>query len=190
MKILAVNGHPDASSYVSALFREYIKHLDLQQHELKAIELGKMNFDPVLRFGYRKRMESDPDIEESQNLVKWADHIVLFYPIWFETVPSLLKGWFERVLTPGFAYNMDGFKVAKLLKGKTAHLISTSHAPTFYQRLTGDIELKTVKRTLNFCGIKIKQVDRLGCYVAGKYESHKKRMCFLTLIAKRARKVI
>jgi hypothetical protein len=38
--------------------------------------------------------------------------------IWFETVPSLLKGWFERVFTPGVAHQMDGYKITKYLKGK------------------------------------------------------------------------
>jgi putative NADPH-quinone reductase len=146
-----------------------------------------MKFDPVLRYGYRKRMENDPEILESQAYIKWAEHIVLFYPGWFETVPSLLKGWFERVMTPEVAYSMDGYKIKKLLKGKTAHLISTSLSPITLQILRGDIELKTVKRTLQFFGVKIKRVDRLGHYVVGKYEKEDKRMKFMKKIAKSAK---
>ena len=187
MKILVINGHPDEKSYVSALFQAYVDHIDQSKHELEVLELGKMSFDPVLRYGFRKRMEIDEEIVKSQELLKWADHFVFFYPIWFETAPSLLKGWFERVLTPGVAYNMDGYRIEKHLKGKTAHLVSTSMAPKFYQILKGDIELKTVKRTLSFCGVKVKMVDRLGHYVMGKYENKRKRYMFLNHIAKRAR---
>lgn len=187
MKILVINGHPDAESYVAALFKTYVAHLDQSKHELEILELGKMKFDPVLRYGYRKRMCLDDEIEKSQVLLKWADHLVFFYPIWFEGAPSLLKGWFERVLTPSFAYNMKGYRIVKHLKGKTAHLVFTSIAPKCYQKLKGDIELKTVKRVLTFCGIKVKSVDRMGHYVVGKYESQKKRLLFLELIAKRAR---
>lgn len=187
MKILVINGHPDEKSYISALFQAYVAHIDQEKHELKILELGKLSFDPVLRYGFRKRMEIDKEIVQSQELLKWAEHYVFFYPIWFETVPSLLKGWFERVLTPGVAYNMDGYRIKKHLKGKTAHLVSTSMSPKIYQILKGDIELKTVKRTLSFCGIKVKVIDRLGHYVMGKYENERKRHIFLNHIAERAR---
>lgn len=184
MRILAINGHPDAESYVSALFYEYIKNINKQKHELKTLELGKMKFDPVLRHGYRKRMKPDEEILQSQELIKWAEHIVLFYPIWFETVPSLLKGWFERVLTPGIAYEMDGYKITKKLKGRTVHIVSTSMGPKLLQIIRGDVELKCVKRTLEFCGLKIVKVDRLGHYVVGKYASEPKRKSFLEKIRK------
>ena len=188
MNILVINGHPDKESFVSALFQKYIKNVDKNKHKINILELSIMKFDPVLRFGYRKRMEPDKEIEYSQELIKWANHIVFFYPIWFETVPSLLKGWFERVLTPGVAYNIDGIKITKYFKGKSAHLIFTSLGPIFWQILNGDLELKIVKRILSFCGIKVNKVDRLG-NVVGKYEKLEKRNKFLELIGKRAKEI-
>ena len=145
-----------------------------------------MKFDPVLRFGLRKRMEPDREIELSQELIRWADHFVFFYPIWFGAVPSLLKGWFERVFTPGIAYKMSGFRIIKLLKGKTAHLVFTSHSPVFWQILSGNLELKMVKRLLSFCGVKTAIVDRLGL-VDEKFQKAEKREKFLEHISKRAR---
>ena len=100
MNILIINGHPDKESFVTALFKKYAENVDKKQHNVKTLDLSEMQFDPVLRFGYRKRMEADKEIELSQELIKWADHFVFFYPVWFETVPSLLKGWFDRVLSP------------------------------------------------------------------------------------------
>jgi putative NADPH-quinone reductase len=133
-------------------------------------------------------MELDSEIEHSQELIKWADHFVFFYPIWFETIPSLLKGWFERVFTPGIAYQMDGYKITKYLKGKTAHLVFTSQGPIFWQKLTGNFELKLVKRILQFCGIKTIRVDRRG-QVVGKYVRLEERNKFLELIGNRAMKI-
>ncbi|MCL2127333.1 MAG: NAD(P)H-dependent oxidoreductase [Treponema sp.] len=187
MNILAINGHPDKESFVSALFQKYIENVDKSRHELRVLELSSMKFDPVLRFGYRKRMQPDQDIELSQEYLKWADHIAFFYPIWFGTVPSLLKGWFERVISPGYAFNMDGFKINKYLKGKTAHLIFTSGSPVFWQKISGNLECRLVKRVLNFCGIKTVMVDRLGL-VSEKFGSVEKRKKFLELIGKRAGK--
>ena len=189
MNILVVNGHPDSKSYVSALFKAYVKNIDRNKNNLKVLELGKMNFDPVLRYGYRKRMNFDKEIEMSQNLIKWADHIVLFYPIWFAGPPALVWGWFERVLTPGVAYNMDGYKVKKHFHGKTAHIISTSISPVIYLRLRGNFELKPVKDTLEFCGIKIIKVSRIGHYVVGKYENLKKRKQFIRKISSIAKMI-
>ena len=59
MKILLINGHPDDESYVSNLFREYLENINTDKHEIRTLELGKMKFDPVLRYGYRKRMDDD-----------------------------------------------------------------------------------------------------------------------------------
>ena len=186
MKIVIVNGHPDGESFVSALFNKYVENINKKQHEVKVLNLSEMKFDPVLRFGLRKRMEPDKEIELSQELIKWADHFVFFYPIWFGAVPSLLKGWFERVFTPGIAYNMDGFRIKKLLKGKTSHLVTTSGSPVFWQIISGNIELKLVKRMLSFFGIKTIIVDRLG--LADKEMGKKgKREAFLEHIGKRAR---
>ena len=188
MNILVINGHPDKESFVSALFEKYVENLDKNKHKVNVLELSSMKFDPVLRFGYRKRMEPDEEIEKSQELIKWANHIVFFYPIWYETVPSLLKGWLERVLTPGVAYNIDGLKLTRHLKGKTAHLIFTSMGPVILQRLTGNLELKSVKRVLTFCGIKVNKVDRLG-NVVQIFAKLEKREKFMEKICKRAMEI-
>ncbi|MCL2130319.1 MAG: NAD(P)H-dependent oxidoreductase [Treponema sp.] len=188
MNVLVINGHPDKESFVAALFNKFIENIDKNKHDIKILDLSVMKFDPVLRFGYRKRMEPDKEIEISQEFLKKADHIVLFYPIWFGAVPSLLKGWFERVITPGFAFNIDGMKITKHLKNKTAHLIFTSNSPVFWQKISGNLELKIVKRVLWFCGIKIIKVDRLGT-VTGKYAKAEKRNQFLQLIGKRGREI-
>ena len=188
MNILVINGHPDKESFVSSLFTKFVDNIDQKKHDVKILNLAIMKFDPVLRFGLRKRMEPDREIELSQELIKWADHFVFFYPIWFGAVPSLLKGWFERVFTPGIAYKMDGFRIIKYLKGKTSHLVFTSGSPVFWQILSGNIELRLVKRLLSFCGIKIIKVDRLGM-VDAKKENDPKRIMFLDHIGKRAMEI-
>ena len=188
MNILIINGHPDKGSFVSALFDAYVANVNQTRHNVKILDLAVMKFDPVLRFGLRERMEPDKEIELSQELTKWTDHFVFFYPIWFGAVPSLLKGWFERVFTPGVAYNMDGFKIIKHLKNKTAHLVYTSGGPVFWQIISGNLELRMVKRVLGFCGIKIIRIDRLG-FTVGKYENAENRKKFLQHIGNRAREV-
>ncbi|MCE1168756.1 MAG: NAD(P)H-dependent oxidoreductase [Sphingobacteriia bacterium] len=175
-KILVINAHPYDESYVSELFRTYVNHLDTNKHQVKTIELGKMTFDPVLRYGYTRRMPVDNDIELSQNLVSWADHIVFFYPIWWTTMPALLKGWIDRVITPGFAFNSKGFKTTKHLKGRTAQLFMTSDAPALYQRLILNSPVRLMKRhILGYCGIKVVKSDIFGMVTSAKRERARKR---------------
>ena len=59
MKILVINGHPDKESYCQAIFKTIVETIDSNRHELKVINLNEEDFDPVLRYGYRKRMEED-----------------------------------------------------------------------------------------------------------------------------------
>ena len=57
MKILVINGHPDKESYCQAIFQTIVETIDSNRHELEVISLNEEDFDPVLRYGYRKRME-------------------------------------------------------------------------------------------------------------------------------------
>jgi putative NADPH-quinone reductase len=175
MKILVVNGHPDAKSFIAAIGAEFVKSLDRRRHEIKTLELGKMKFDPVLRFGYREKMPPDADIERSQKLLKWADHIVFIYPIWWSSMPSLLKGWIDRVLTPGFAYNMQGVRSIKHLAGRTAELILTSDGPAFYYRWLAPTPVRLMKKhILGMCGIKTVKVRIFGGTRAASDETRQK----------------
>ena len=107
MKILVINGHPDKESYCQAIFQTIVETIDSNRHELKVINLNEEDFDPVLRYGYRKRMEEDPFILRSQEWIQWADHLIFVYPIWWSSMPSLMKGWIDRVFTPGIAYSAN-----------------------------------------------------------------------------------
>ncbi len=174
-KILVINSHPYEKSYVSALFQTFISNLDTARFQIKTIELGKLDFDPVLRFGYSKKMAEDKDIQLSQQLLQWADHIVFFYPIWWASMPGLLKGWLDRVLTPGFAYNMNGFKTIQHLKGRTAQLFLTSDAPAIYQRLIPNSPVRLMrKHILGLCGIKVVKANILGMITLPNREKARK----------------
>ena len=94
MNILVINGHPDKKSFSTAIFNKVIDNLDNEKHEIETLNLADMKFDPVLRFGYRERMEEDAEITRSQELIQWADHLIFIYPIWWISMPSLMKGCF------------------------------------------------------------------------------------------------
>ena len=153
MNILVINGHLDKESYCQAIFQTIVENIDSKRHELEMINLNEEEFDPVLRYGYRQRMEDDPFILRSQELIQWADHFIFVYPIWWSSMPSLLKGWIDRVFTPGIACSTNnrgsfilnylrGRQFKKLLNGKTASIYATSMAPTlWYKVFSGPINI-------------------------------------------------
>ena len=204
MKILVNNGHPDEQSFSAAIFDEVVNNLDRSKPEIETLELNKMSFDPVLRLGYREHMPDDPEIEKSQAIIQWADHFIFIYPIWWSTMPSLLKGWIDSVFTPRIAYSSNqqgnfflnylrGRQFKPLLKGKTADIITTSMAPTFWYRLfSGFISvpdsygISSLKNAvLNHCGIKTKKIMVLG-NLGRESNTLKKRQLFLNKVRQHA----
>jgi NAD(P)H dehydrogenase (quinone) len=113
-KILLILGHPDLESFNQALYAAYKKGALRSGAEIEEIRVGELQFDPSLRFGYRKRMNLEPCLLEAQKKIIWCDHIMLIYPIWWGSMPAVLKGFFDRVFLPDFA-----FKKGKVLFGGT-----------------------------------------------------------------------
>lgn len=161
MKILVILGHPDAQSFNHAIFATYAKNIS-PENEVKTLDLGELKFDPVLRFGYREIMRSDAEVENSRKLVKWADKIVFVYPIWWSSMPSLLKGWLDRVLTPQFAYVHEKTGMRGLLAA-TAELWLTCDAPAIYYKTFDKTPVNLMKKDiLASCGIKVSRVKIFG----------------------------
>jgi len=106
-------------------------------------------------------------IEEAQQAIAWADHIILFYPLWLGTLPAYLQAFFEQVFRPGFAFDrpQEGNKKwKKHLDGKTAHIVVTMGMPAFvYRWFYCAHGLKSLKRNvLAFCGIKTIRESLIG----------------------------
>ena len=165
-KILVILGHPDADSFCGALANAYVRGTKATGADVSILKLGDLDFDPVLWKGYNRIQELEPDLKESQELIKWSNHIVFVYPNWWGTMPALLKGFFDRVFLPGFAvkYRENSEFWDKLLSGRTAHLIVTMDTPPWYYRWIyhrpGHNEMK--RTILGFCGIKVVKITELA----------------------------
>lgn len=190
MKVVYVNGHPYGKSYHTAIQTAYLAGLS-PEHSVEVLGLGKEDFDPILRFGYAKFMPDDEFIQRSQKLIQEADHLVFSFPLWWGDAPALMKGWIGRVFTPSVAYNVDGLKIHKLLKGKTADLIVTSRGvrPTFW--LFGNHGIGIFKRNLfGLCGIKTRRTLVLGgAGLLPKIDTKIRRQKFLDKVKRAAEKL-
>ncbi len=155
--ILIINGHPNKASFCNALAESYFKGAQTSANTVELLNVRDMQFDLSLKDGYSRISELAPDVKMAQEKIKWANHIVIIHPVWWGSVPALLKGFFDAVLLPGFAfkYRQDSPMWDKLLKGKTGHIIYTSDTPIWlYKYFFSAPSVNQVKnRTLQFCGI-------------------------------------
>lgn len=164
-KILVINGHSSKTSLCGALSEKYALGAQSSGHEIHVMHLSDLKFDPILHKGYQEIQPLEPDLVEAQKKITWADHIVVVYPIWWSSIPALLKGFFDRTFLPGFAFQYQPGKTfwARLLKGRTGEIILTTDAPTWWNKwILKDPAIHMVKKgTLEFCGIKVKKVTSL-----------------------------
>jgi putative NADPH-quinone reductase len=157
--IAIIQGHPDAATrhFGHALADEYAKGCEDGGHEVKRIEVATLDF-PLLRTKEDFEKGTPPDsITQAQGAIKWADHLVILYPLWLGSMPALLKAFLEQVLRPGFAfeYEKSGGIAEKLLTGRSARIVVTMGMPAFvYRWVFFAHSLKSLRRnTLWFCGI-------------------------------------
>ncbi|MBE9465289.1 NAD(P)H-dependent oxidoreductase [Dyadobacter subterraneus] len=165
-KVLIINGHPDPGSFAVAITEAYKIGALQAGAEIKEIIVGKLDFNPILQFGYRKRTELEPDLLDAQQKILWAEHIVWIYPIWWGERPALLKGFIDRTFLPGFAFKYRENSVwwDKLLAGRSAHIIITLDQPAWYYWLVnGRPTFYSMKKmTLEFSGFKPVRTTTLG----------------------------
>ena len=169
-RVAIIVGHPAADSWCRALADSYAAAARAGGHEVRMLQLAQLNFDPSLHEGYRQIQALEPDLLAAQATVAWAEHVVIAYPIWWGSVPALLKGFLDRILLPGFAFKYRPGKAfpEQLLRGRSAQLLVSMDTPPWYfrwvYRMPGIVQLK--KTTLEFCGIAPVKVAAFGPLIA------------------------
>ncbi len=180
MKILIVNAHPEPQSFSSSLFQAAVVTLERDGHQVQTSDLYRMGFDPVSdRRNYTTIKNPDylksqieemhaseaggfaADLEAEMGKVEWCDLMIWQFPLWWFSVPAILKGWFDRVFAMGRFYGYGHIYETGLMKGKKALLSLTTGGPgDSYQPdgFNGDINgiLRPIQRgMLEFVGFEV-----------------------------------
>lgn len=165
-RILVILGHPDQKSYNRALFDAYVEGAKSTGNDVRTVVIQELDFNINLQYGYRKRTELEPDLLLAQESLKWADHIVWIYPVWWGSYPAIMKGFIDRVLLPGFAFQKREGSLFwdRLLKGKSARFICTMDQPAwFYRWINRAPSTHAMKRlTMDFIGVRKVKTTAIG----------------------------
>jgi len=156
---LVLDGHPDARSLTAALTRRYAE----AHGDARVLALRDLVFDPILRFGYRERMTLEPDLVEAREALHAARTIVVTTPLWWGSVPALLKGFFDRALLPQqeYRYTSSGLPEG-LLTAPHGRLMLLADTPWFLTPFTGlPAQTHVARGTMRFCGIRDVRTTRM-----------------------------
>jgi NAD(P)H dehydrogenase (quinone) len=181
MRTLIILGHPDKNSFCAQLADAYEKGAKEKGGDVVRLDLIDLKFDPILRFGYNRNQNLEADLVESQRLIKWCNHMVFIFPVWWGGPPALMKGFIDRVFLPDFAFkyrDQSSNNWDKLLSGRSARMILTSNAPVFWLYLAYfHPAINMMKKAVfEFCGIGPVEVTSFGSI---KDSSDKKREGFV-----------
>lgn len=162
MNNLIIYAHPKTKGFCPYILSELTKELEAKKVKYEVLDLYKMKYDPILLEKELYTAGADHKNISKVNLkiqsqIKKAKNLFFIFPVWWNSVPAILKGFFDKVLTSPFAYSFSkrGMPVGHI-KGKRAYLFVTFGGPAIASKfLSGDRAVKVVtKDTLGFCGIK------------------------------------
>jgi NAD(P)H dehydrogenase (quinone) len=143
-------------SFEAELAATAVKALIARGDTVEELDLHAIGFRPVMsteeRVAYHsERPICDPQVAEHAGLVRWADTLVFVYPTVLGGVPALLKGWLDRVMVKGVAFELDegGHRPRPLLR-HVHRLVGISTYPTSRRRtfVLSDAGRRTLLRTL------------------------------------------
>ncbi|MBN1181483.1 MAG: NAD(P)H-dependent oxidoreductase [Bacteroidales bacterium] len=166
MNLLIILAHPDKNSFNHAIAKTCIKKLNANGHKALYHDLYDEGFDPVIIKEEipRNGVVDKIILRHCEDLVL-CDGIIIIHPNWWGQPPAIMKGWIDRVIRPGVAYEfLDGDKgegvPVGLLKAKTAIVFNTSNTSEKRENEVFKDPLETIWKNCIFdlCGIK--QFDR------------------------------
>lgn len=166
-RIALVLGHPDPAPghFGPALADAYAAGARAGGHEVRVIDIARLDF-PFLRSQAEYKQGTMPaSLDDARAAIAWADTLVFVFPLWLGTMPALLKGFFEQVLRPGFAFSYEANgRCRPTLKGKSARVVVTMGMPAFWYRLYYRAHgVRGLERNiLNFCGVRPVRTSLVG----------------------------
>ncbi len=156
-KVLIVYCHPDPKSFSHAIRLRLEAELQVLGAEVRTRDLYQQKFDAVLDgedFATFQAGKVPADIQAEQAEVRWANRLAFIYPLWWFDRPALLKGYFDRVYSYGFAFQSSSRGLEGLLTQPKALVCMTTGSPEVeLNQISTSIPSAMSEGTLRFCGV-------------------------------------
>ncbi|MBS1496984.1 MAG: NAD(P)H-dependent oxidoreductase [Bacteroidetes bacterium] len=190
MRVVIVFNHPYKGSYCNAILEAVMAGLHKANHEIDLIHLDEDGFNPVMTGAdlkaFKDRAPIDPQSLAYKQRIDKADHLVFIFPIWWELMPAMTKGFIDKVIFPGIAYDYkpNGFMMKKWEKLKSVTVITTMNTASIVYRLIFGNAIRKAMMTGTFwkMGYKKRKWINLGMV---KTVSDTKRKKWLAKIEKK-----
>ncbi len=159
MKVLVVYAHPYSKSFNQAVLESFTKGLQSKGHAVEILDLYARGFNPLLTAGDLASLQGgkvSADIKAEQEKVSGAEGLAFIFPLWWSSMPAILKGWIDRVFSQGFAYAFGQEGPLGLLKHRKVLLINTCGADQAHMEQSGiqkAIQMTTDVGIFAFTGI-------------------------------------
>ncbi len=131
MKYLIIYAHPNPASFNHAIMEIISEELKNNNKDFVVRDLYQINFNPILKTEDLTAIENGAvleDVKKEQEHIRSADVLILIFPIWWSSMPAILKGYIDRVFSLKFAYDITADGAIGLFKGKRIFLVSTTGA--------------------------------------------------------------
>jgi len=170
MRVLYLYCHPLPESFHAAIRARALDGLEAAGHEVDLLDLYADRFDPVLsedaRRHYHDTSRNRAGLEGYIGRLKSADALVLQFPVWCFGMPAMLKGFFDRMILPGVAFDISDPTRVKPMLGNLKRIagIVTYGRPRWMAIAMGDPPRKVVKRYLRWLADRPARVDYHALY--------------------------
>lgn len=164
MHALIILSHPAVDSFTHAVAAQVSEGVAESGHTFETADLSAENFDPRFNLqdvrAFQLKASIPEDVAREQERVDRADALVLIYPVFWWSMPAMLKGWIDRVFSNGWAYaETPDAGVEKKLQHLDIHLIAIGGADSkSYQKRGYDVAMKTQIDVgiFDFCGAPVR----------------------------------
>jgi putative NADPH-quinone reductase len=170
MRVHYLYCHPQATSFHAAIRARALAGLAAARHEVDLLDLYDDRFDPVMweaeRRDYHDTSRNQAGLAGYIARLRAADALIVQFPVWSFGMPAMLKGYFDRMMMPGVAFDLSNPERAKPLLGNLRRIagIATYGRPRIRALAVGDPPRKMVKRYLPWFANWRARVDYYALY--------------------------
>ncbi len=176
--------HNHEGSFNEAISETFKKTTEQRGHQVEGVNLYRLKFNPVLTHKKATEQPLEPDLQMVKEKISEADHLVFVYPVWWGTMPAILKGFFDRTFISDFAFKYDSSSakgITGLLTDKSASVFITLDTPLWYYKFFfKKPAYNQIKKTiLQFCGINPVTINMFSVI---KHSTEKQRKKWLNTV--------